>query len=364
MAELINQYVPDYAIHPGVYLDEVLETRGIKKKDFAERSGLSVKAISQIVQGRSVYSPDTALKFEKTLDVHAEIWVGLVEAYQLFQERSKNRKLLETEKTRKWVNRFPTAELKRMGYLPATRKLDELADALLRFLGVATPNAWDDFNATRAVNYRKSGKFTESPEATSVWLHLAEKESEKISAKTFDKEKFSANLKKIRTFTVETPEVFYPQMVALCAEAGVKLVFVPELKETHISGAALWLNQNQAMIAVSLRYKTNDHFWFTFFHEAAHLLLHGKKLIFLDRRESDNSKEENEANAYAGEILIPEAKYREFAEFRGFDAASIRGFAASIGIHPGIVVGRLQHDKLLAHKFCNNLKERWQISQP
>lgn len=363
MTQITNQYIPDYAIHPGEYLDEVLEARGIKKKDFAERSGLSVKAISQIIHGKSVYSPDAAIKFEKTLDVNAEIWIGLVEAYQLFQERAKERKLLETEKTRRWLNPFPIAELKRMGYLPDTRKIEEVADALLRFLGVATPKSWDEFNATRAVSYRKSGKFTESEQATAVWLHLAQKTSESIAAAEFDREKFSEALNKIRTFTTLPPEEFYPKMVDLCAAAGVKLVLVAELKDTHISGAALWLNQNQAMIAMSLRYKTNDHFWFTFFHEAAHLLFHGKKAIFLDRRESDNTKEENEANSYAGEMLIPEAKYRSFTEFRGFDAASIKGFAASIGIHPGIIVGRLQHDRLLAHKFQNKLKVQLKFNQ-
>ncbi|MFZ5630537.1 MAG: HigA family addiction module antitoxin [Spirochaetota bacterium] len=356
MAELVNQYNPDYAIHPGEYLEEVLESRGIKKKDFAERSGLSVKAISQIVQGKSVYSPEVALKFEKTLDVHAEIWIGLVEAYQLFQEREKNRKSLETEKTRKWVTRFPTAELRRMGYLPNTKKLAELADGLLRFLGVASPEAWDDFNAMQVVSYRKSGKFTESPEATSVWLHLAKKAAEKINAATFDKQKFEANLKEIRQLTIQESGSFFGRMVELCAEAGVKLVVVPELKETHISGAALWLNQHQAMIALSLRYRTNDHFWFTFFHEAAHILLHGKKSIFLDKGDGDNSKEETEANHFAGEMLIPEKQYQAFVDCGWFDVGAIKGFAREIGVHPGIVVGRLQHDRLLAHKFQNGLK--------
>lgn len=362
MAELINQYNPDSVPHPGKYLAEVLESRNIKKKDFAERSGLSVKAVSEIINGKSAYSPETALRFEKTLDISAEIWTGWIESYELFQERSRNRKSLETEKTRKWVTRFPTAELRRMGFLPNTKKLAELADGLLRFLGVASPEAWDDFNAMQAVSYRKSGKFTESPEATSVWLHLAKKAAEKINAATFDKQKFEANLKEIRQLTIHESGSFFGRMVELCAEAGVKLVVVPELKETHISGAALWLNQHQAMIALSLRYKTNDHFWFTFFHEAAHILLHGKKSIFLDKRESDNSKEETEANHFAGEMLIPEKQYQAFVGRGWFDVGAIKGFAKEMGLHPGIVVGRLQHDRLLAHKFQNGLKVQLKLS--
>ena len=363
MVETMNNYIPDYAIHPGEYLEEILESRLIKKRDFAERIGLSVKAVSQIINKKSLYSPEVALMLEKTLDISAEIWMNMADAYQLFEAREKERFHLETEKTGEWVKRFPTAELKRMGYLPDTRKPDILADGILRFFNVSSPEVWDEYNQKKAVSYRKSDKFKESAEATAVWLRIAEKEAEKIETKKYHKSGFKKVLAEIREMTLMEPGDFFPRMTELCRNAGVALVLVPELKATHISGAARWLSQNKALIAVSLRYKTNDHFWFTFFHEAGHLLLHGKKNIYIDIKENGTSKEEREADDFAGELLIPEKAYRKFVQKDNFFPEQIIRFAEEMRIHPGIVVGRLQHDGKIEQSWNNKLKEKYFIKE-
>lgn len=362
MAETINMYNPDYVIHPGEYLEEVLESREIKKRDFAERAGLSVKAVSQIINGKALYSPDAALMLEKTLNISAEIWLNMADAYQLFEARQKERIHLETEKTKEWVRQFPTADLKRMGLIPDTRKTEVLADALLRFLHVSSPEVWAEYNTRKAVSFRRSEKFKESGEATAVWIRLAELEAEKVEAAKYNRSAFKAILQKIKELTVLPPDKFYPEMVGLCRSAGVAFVLVPELKGTHISGAACWVSQHKAMIAVSLRYKTNDHFWFAFFHEAAHILLHGKKNIYIDIKEEGTSLEEQEANKFAGGLLIPEKNYQQFIHRNKFFPSDIKSFSQEINIHPGIVVGRLQHDGLIEYNWCNELKGRYEIS--
>ena len=361
MSGVMNTYKPDYAVHPGAYLEEILEAREIKKRDFAERIGLSVKAVSQIINGKALYSAETALQLDKTLGIAAEIWMNLADAYQLFEAREKERKHLETEKARAWVKRFPTADLKRLKILPATTKPEVLADGILNFFKTATPESWNDYHAKKAVGFRKSAAFKASPESTAVWLRLAELAAEKIETLPFDREKFRKTLSEIREYTRLEPKKFYPRMIGGCGRSGVALVLVPELKDTHLSGASEWLSQQKAMIAVSLRYKTNDHFWFTFFHEAAHLLLHGKKLVFLDGREPDERPEEREADDFAGGLLIPEREYRTFIEKGRFYKTDITAFAESIGLHPGIVAGRLQHDKRIEPSWHNDLKERWEI---
>lgn len=110
------------------------------------------------------------------------------------------------------------------------------------------------------------------------------------------------------------------------------------------------------MIAVSLRSKTNDHFWFTFFHEAAHILLHGKKNIYIDIKEEGTSLEEQEANKFAGGLLIPEKYYQQFIQQNKFFPGDIKLFSKEINIHPGIVTGRLQHDGFIEHNWHNELK--------
>ena len=140
---------------------------------------------------------------------------------------------------------------------------------------------------------------------------------------------------------------------------------MPEFEETHLSGVTRWLTPDKALVLMSLRYKTNDHFWFTFFHEAAHILLHGKKEIFIDEAEGFDSDKENEANRFARNMLIPEDEYNKFTAGKPlYPVNNIRAFAKSIRVHAGIVVGRLQHDKLIKYNWHNNLKEHFQLKIP
>jgi len=180
-----------------------------------------------------------------------------------------------------------------------------------------------------------------------------------MEAKPFDKDVFKKNLAEIRMLTLKKPYDFEPEMKELCAKSGVLLVFVPEFRKTHISGATRWLSPDKSLIIMSLRYKTNDHFWFTFFHEAAHILLHGKKDIFIDDLKGFQSKEEDEANRFSRNILIPEMEYQRFVSENSFYSEDINSFARRIQAHPGIVVGRLQHDNRIDYKWHNALKEKF-----
>lgn len=354
----MNAYLPDYAVHPGEYLEEVLEAREIKKREFAERVGLSVKAVSQIINGKALYSVEAALRFERVLGISASIWSGMAESYELFEARREEQNKLEAEQVTAWVRNFPIPDLKRLKLLPNTRKPAELAESLLCFLGVSSIEAWENYTDGRAAAYRQSSKFEISREAVEIWLTIAERAAAAVETDYFDKKHFSEALTEIRTFTHLSPGEFFPRMVARLAAAGVALVVVPELKGSRICGATRWLTPTRAMIALSLRYKTNDQFWFTFYHEAAHILLHGKK-IFIDQSESDDRKEEQEADEFAANLLIPRTEYREFVSGGSFYEKDIRRFAKNTGIHPGVVVGRLQHEGLIDYKFHNALKDKF-----
>jgi hypothetical protein len=138
---------------------------------------------------------------------------------------------------------------------------------------------------------------------------------------------------------------------------------VPELPDTGISGATRWLSPVKALLQLSLRYKTDDQLWFSFFHEAGHIVLHGKRDIFLENPGEDGEKE-NQANAFAAEMLIPRSALEKFLSSTPvLSKRGIRNFAESLGIAPGIVVGRLQHDGNLRFDFCNDLKQRFEWSK-
>ena len=133
----------------------------------------------------------------------------------------------------------------------------------------------------------------------------------------------------------------------LCNEAGVALVWVKPLPKARVSGAAWWLSPRKPVIALSARHKSDDHLWFSLFHEAAHILFHSKKRVFVDGDKDGENEDEAEANDWAartswypsllGSVSLPPARI-------GSARKASSCFADEQGIAPGIVVGRLQHE--------------------
>ena len=114
------------------------------------------------------------------------------------------------------------------------------------------------------------------------------------------------------------------------------MVIAPTPKGCPVSGITKWINPERALVMLSFRHKSNDHFWFTLFHELAHLLLHGKKLLFLEGWDDGlNPEQEAEADAWASSTLIPPGKVKALGSL-GDNRSEIIDFAQSIGIAPGI----------------------------
>jgi addiction module HigA family antidote len=355
-----NTFNPDYAIHPGEYLGEVLEARDLKKMDFARRCGMSEKQISQILGKHASISSSTALVFEKTLGISASIWNNINAQYQLFRAKEKERTSMERKK--EWLNLFPLKELKNNGFLSKITNVIATMDELLSFFGVSSPEVWESYYMDKAINYRKSEAYKENFYSTITWLRIGEIIAGGIEVQPFNKSAFKKNIKKIRNLTTQQPTAFEPEMKQLCSESGVVLVFVSELSKTHICGAAEWLNNAKALIVMSLRYKTNDHFWFCFFHEAAHILLHGKKSTFIDMSLQDSEEKEKEANDFSCNLLITPAEYKRFLAKNKFYESDIIAFANNQNIAPGIIVGMLQHDRKIPFNFHNTLKEKYTLT--
>ncbi len=184
-----------------------------------------------------------------------------------------------------------------------------------------------------------------------------------IDTKPFDAEAFRAALSAIRALTIESANLFQEKLVRLCAEAGVAVVFVQELPGAGICGATRWLTSTKALIQLSLRYKTDNQLWFTFFHEAGHILLHGKRQVFLELGLENDETAEKQANTFAANTLIEPAQWRQFVtQNTHYTKADIQAFAQKVGIASGMIVGRLQHEKLLPFTHCNDLKRHlaWQ----
>jgi addiction module HigA family antidote len=350
-----NQYFPDYITPPGETLLETLEALGMTQVELAERTGRPTKTISEIINAKTAITTETALQFEKVLGVPARFWINLERNYQEWQAREEERNALEPYLP--WMDQFPVRDMARLGWIGLFEDPIRQLIELLRFFGIASPAHWEPLYAGGNIAYRQSAAFNADPGVVSVWLRKGEIDAQHMECAPYDAARFRAALGEIRTLTTSGPDVFVPAMQRLCTKAGVAVVFVHELPRLGTSGVTRWISSEKALIQLSLRYKTDDQLWFTFFHEAGHILLHGRKDIFLEGGNGQGLKEE-QASRFAADILIPPFAYRQFNLRTGhISAAEVIKFANEIGIAPGIVVGRLQHEKRLEISHLNGLKQ-------
>lgn len=350
------RYRPDYATRPGEVLEAYLDALGMTKAELAERCGRPTKTISEIIHGKTAITPETALQLERVLGRPASLWQNLEAAYRLHVAAESEKGELSAHAA--WAKPFPTKILVERGLMDLPADDADLVGKLLAFFGVGSVPGWRASFGQLQVAYRRSPAFTAAPENVATWLRIGEIEAQTLQCGPFDKGGFKAALAELRALTVRPFGLARDRLVARCAQVGVAVAFVPELPRTHLSGIARWLSKDKALIQLTLRYRTADHLWFSFFHEAAHVLLHGKKPIFIDEDGGDRSELEDEANRFASDHLISPQALARFVAKGEFSRRAVQLFAAKEGIAAGIVVGRLQHDRLMPHSHLNDLKER------
>ena len=358
MARKTYQYQPDYAVPPGWVLEERLEVNSISQAEFARRCGRSPKFISDIIAGKAPVEAKTALQFEKVLGVSANIWLGIEKRYRLHLVRETEAR--EAEASADWARGFPVNELAKRGAIHKVRSVGEKVTELLRFFGVASVEAWKNRYEAASVAFRHSPSFESDEFALAAWLRLVEIEAETQNTDEYDRPEFAKAMKSVRLLTQAKLPHALEDARKLCNNAGVALVWVKPLPKARLSGAAWWLSPRKPVIALSARHKSDDHLWFSLFHEAAHIMLHSKKDVFVDGTNGDVDADEAEANKWAARSLVPSSAWQRFLDagaYRSEDA--IRTFAVAQEIAPGIVVGRLQHEEFLPWgSRLNRLKVR------
>ena len=343
-----NQYFPQSRPHPGETLEEKLEELGMGPKEFAIRTGKPEKTVIAILKGKSSITPEMAVQFEHVLKIPAHFWLNMQRSYDEHIAREERQELLL--EAAGWAKSFPIADLVKNGWIPAKTTILEKTYELLAFFGISSHSAWEDyyFNQQLKVAFRISLAHTKEPYAISAWLRRGELQAAELPRILYNEKSFKDALPEIKSIMATHPENFFEQLQALCLEAGVKVVHTPNIKKAPINGSTRWLGDTP-LIQLSGRYKRNDSFWFTFFHEAGHIILHGKKDIFLedvDYSDKDLAKEE-EANNFAIKWTLSTEQEEEIIQRYALTVDDVVEFAEKFNTHPAIIIGRLHHKKLL-----------------
>lgn len=333
-----HPYEPDYAVAPGDTLAETIESLGMSQKELALRTGLTEQSINRIVHGSQPITFETASKLELATGVPARVWNNLESQYREQLARIEEHRQLEQDLD--WLKTIPVNELKKRGVLPNEKDKPTLLRHALAFYGVSSVAQFEAYWREQAVAARKSQSFDSHTGPTSAWIRLGELRAKEIETQPYDRGRFIAALGRIRRLTRKGPAEFVPKVTELCANAGVAFCLVPEFVKAPWYGASMWLTKSKAMILLGLRGKRDDQFWFSFFHEAAHILNDSKKEMFLSDGTKDDPREKK-ADEFASNFLVPPVCRPEVAELR--TKAQVHQLAGKLDIAPGIVVGQYQH---------------------
>ncbi|MGC8552373.1 MAG: HigA family addiction module antitoxin [Phycisphaerae bacterium] len=339
MDKLSEHFDPDYAVAPGETLREAMAERGMAQKELAARTELARKTINEILKGKAPISPETAAKLALVFAIPAEYWTNLEAKYQ--QRKALLERRREMAEVAGWHKKFPYTELAKRGLVLVTRDAVEKVEQLCRFFGVSSPDSFDTVVlAPIQARFKQSPKVAHKPFIIATWLQAARIASRKIEVGSYNPAAFADALSQLRSLSAEKTEP-QQQIQEHLAKAGVVVVFVREFAGAAVSGAAFW-ESGRPVIALTRCGKRLGKFWFTLFHEAMHILHHGKSGMFVDMDQSgwDKLREESDANRWAAQLLIPHKHDKQLAALTTIQ--EVDAFAVSLNIHRDIVVHRVE----------------------
>lgn len=342
---------------PGELLKEELEARGWTQADLALILDRPPRLVNEIINAKRAITPETAHGLGLALGTSAQLWMNLETAYQLSRLRVDS----DAVTTRARIyGRFPVRELQKRGWIPTVSDIRALEKHLLLFFGL--PDIEADFNIAHAA---KRTAYDKLSALQAAWLSRARQLAARTSAPPYDKNSLHALREDLRAHVERVEDL--RQVPQVFNNYGIRLVIIEPLPGSKIDAACFWLGGRSPVIALSLRYDRHDILWHAIFHELDHLAHEeGRETAMIDSELCSSGATQNadpneaRANHNAAETLIPEKNLQEFvASARDvFSEVSIRRFAHSVHVHPGIVVGQLQHHEILQWSSFNHLKAK------
>jgi len=338
------------ATPPGATIREQLLDRSLSQKEFAARMGMSEKHISKLINGDVQLTPDVAVRLEMVLGIPAKFWSNLEAIYRekLVKANAENEMDADIELARK----LPYKEMAENGWVPETKKPQEKVINLRKYFEVVRLGILQNSQITR-IACRRLSETEKSDYALIAWAQKAKLDARNIATDPIDIKNLSAILAEIRAMTMMNPVDFCPRLIKILAKCGVALVFLPHIGGSFLHGATFY-DGNKIVVGLTVRGRDADKFWFSLFHELAHIL-YGH----IGQAEGTTEDDEIAADEFARNTLIAQDDFDSFTSNHDFSKEAIVRFANLIKVDCGIVVGRLQKEGWIKYNWHNDLKTKY-----
>ncbi|MCR5295668.1 MAG: helix-turn-helix domain-containing protein [Lachnospiraceae bacterium] len=338
------------ATPPGATIKEQLIDRGMSQKEFAVRMNMSEKHISRLINGDVQLTPEAAVRLEMVLGVPARFWNNLEAIYRekIVKAEAENAMDADVE----LAKQFPYSEMAKYGWIPAARDAKEKVVNLRKYFEVVELSLLGNTQITR-IACRRLAITEKSDLALMAWAQEAKIQAREIETAPINIRNLSLSVPNIRDMTVMPQEEFGPKIKKNLADCGVALIFLPHLKGSFLQGAT-FIDGNKIVVGITARGRDADKFWFSLFHELGHIILG-----HVGTMNGTSEDDEKAADTWSGDMLISAEDYNIFLEQKDYSEEKILGFAKQQGIAPGIVVGRMQRERLIKYSELNNLKKKY-----
>lgn len=339
------------AFAPGEYIREELEARGWSQLDLSEILGRPPQAVNEIINGKRAVTPDTARSLSEAFGTSAQLWMNLQSAYDLARVRDPGENLVARKS--KLYQFAPIGEMQKRGWIERSSNFEVVQAQVFGFFGVdSIPDEPADIQAAA----RKAGGDWTPPQR--AWLTRAKQLAKTVQVTgRFTPKELQRALAALSLLKADPEEI--RKVSRVLSEAGIRFLIVAPLPQSKIDGACFWLSDHEPVVVLSFRYDRLDWFWHTLMHELGHVANgDGRTTATLDIRlvgsdavkESEKTAEEIRADEFAVNWLVDQSELSDFVSRTPvFSRLKIVGFSKRLGVHPGIVVGQLQHRKLVPY---------------
>lgn len=358
MHDQINRSNPNHTpAPPGQVLQEKLDAIGMSQAELAQRMGRPAKTINGIIKNKVAITVETALQLERVLGVPATFWSRQEQAYREALARHEEERRLAEQVD--WVKRFPLAEMQTLGWLEVQPEPVQQVQTVLQFFGVVSPEQWREIWLAGPAGLPPALLDSEEVGGITAWLRRGELLAQAITCAPHDPRRFRKTLNRLRALTLAQPVQFLPELQQAAAAAGVAVAVVPPLPGVALTGATRWLSPAKALLQLSSALDSDDKFWSAFFHQAGHLLLHGKREFFWEGAGLAANGKEAEVDNFAADLLVPPRLWARLLELdQSLDRVIIQSLSAQLRLAAGLIVGRLQREQALPAGQWDELKRQ------